>query len=416
LCSISRQPIWAGARNDKFTRRSRDPQVRNADKFDEPDDDWLKCIEATSDELLGTYSKAEDDALSAAFAGRGKKRLNMVFDVFGFVYPDYSYPLRKGKKRKIVASAATTVPKGKKMKVLTHRPRYIETVVVLEFGERTSSTAEGEQDAPATRSAEGSTVVLKVTTARPTEAKDDSAEEPQVEKTVKMPEILSPPAEAELSKVQKAPAATPKRRRMASVLDAVMEATKALTPAPIKKIAEAVKVQAEAEVGPSVPIETKPAAPEDKAEQQTPDTGKAAGQIVTDKAEAPAPEAPSKDINYIIRHASGKKLSEEEVLEAKYYAHKLKYPEGALVFNGTDEDDFMYCLPDNKEISVCREIAKSMGFPKLEEGLSVMSKDDLADSLAYNSIKVQKLLTLKLGMKYFIVMLNSCFFFAGLDS
>jgi hypothetical protein len=416
LCSISRQPIWAGARNDKFTRRSRDPQVRNADKFDEPDDDWLKCIEATSDELLGTYSKAEDDALSAAFGGRGKKRLNMVFDVFGFVYPDYSYPLRKGKKRKIVASAATTVPKGKKMKVLTHRPRYIETVVVLEFGERTSSTAEGEQDAPATRSAEGSTVVLKVTTARPTEAKDDSAEEPQVEKTVKMPEILSPPAEAELSKVQKAPAATPKRRRMASMLDAVMEATKALTPAPIKKIAEAVKVQAEAEVGPSVPIETKPAAPEDKAEQQTPDTGKAAGQIVTDKAEAPAPEAPSKDINYIIRHASGKKLSEEEVLEAKYYAHKLKYPEGALVFNGTDEDDFMYCLPDNKEISVCREIAKSMGFPKLEEGLSVMSKDDLADSLAYNSIKVQKLLTLKLGMKYFIVMLNSCFFFAGLDS
>jgi hypothetical protein len=29
-----------------------------------------------------------------------------------------------------------------------------------------------------------------------------------------------------------------------------------------------------------------------------------------------------------------------------------------------------------------------MGFPKLEDGLSVMSKDDLADSLAYNSIKV----------------------------
>jgi hypothetical protein len=54
-----------------------------------------------------------------------------------------------------------------------------------------------------------------------------------------------------------------------------------------------------------------------------------------------------------------------------------------------------YTVPNNKEISVCREIAKSMGFPKLEEGLSAMSKDDLADSLAYNSIKVQKLLTLK---------------------
>jgi hypothetical protein len=42
-------------------------------KFVEPDDDWLKCIEATSDELLGPYSKAEDTALSAAFGGRKKK-------------------------------------------------------------------------------------------------------------------------------------------------------------------------------------------------------------------------------------------------------------------------------------------------------------------------------------------------------
>jgi hypothetical protein len=80
------------------------------------------------------------------------------------------------------------------------------------------------------------------------------------------------------------------------------------------------------------------------------------------------------------------------------------------VFNGTDEDDFLYCLSHNKEISICQEIAKSMGFLKLETGLAAMSKDDLADSLAYNSIKVQKLLTLKLEMKYLIVMLNSFFF------
>jgi hypothetical protein len=36
---------------------------RFIEKFDEPNDDWLKCIEATSDELLGTLYKAEDDAL-----------------------------------------------------------------------------------------------------------------------------------------------------------------------------------------------------------------------------------------------------------------------------------------------------------------------------------------------------------------
>jgi hypothetical protein len=61
------------------------------------------------------------------------------------------------------------------------------------------------------------------------------------------------------------------------------------------------------------------------------------------------------------------------------------------VYNGTNEDDFLYCLPDNKEISVCQEMVKSMRFSKLEFGLSAMSKDDLADNLAYNSLKVQKL-------------------------
>jgi hypothetical protein len=66
----------------------------------------------------------------------------------------------------------------------------------------------------------------------------------------------------------------------------------------------------------------------------------------------------------------------------------LKYPKGALVFNGSDEEDFLYCLPDNKEISVCWEIGKCIGFPKLEDDLLILSKDELADSLAYNSIKV----------------------------
>jgi hypothetical protein len=63
------------------------------DRFDEPNDDWLKSIEAISDKLLGTYGKSEDDALSTAFGGWEKKRLNRVFDAIGFVYPDYCYPL-----------------------------------------------------------------------------------------------------------------------------------------------------------------------------------------------------------------------------------------------------------------------------------------------------------------------------------
>jgi hypothetical protein len=277
------------------------------------------------------------------------------------------------------------------MKVLTHRPRYIEMTVVPEFGEGTSSAVESKQAAPAEAEAEGSTAVPKMPIVGSAEAKDGVAKEPELEKTVMLPKILSPPVEAELPKVTKAPATTPKRRRMASVLDAVIETTKALTPAPAKKVAEVATAEVEAEVVPSLSIEMKPAANEEGAEQESLGFGITMEKEIAEEAKSPSPEALSENLNFIIHHASGKRLSEGEIAEAYRYAQKLKYPKGALVFNGTDEDDFLYCLPDNKEISVCREMAKSMGFPKLEVGLSAMSKDDLADSLAYNSLKVQKL-------------------------
>ena len=107
------------------------------------------------------------------------------------------------------------------------------------------------------------------------------------------------------------------------------------------------------------------------------------------KVKSPTPEAFTEELDFIIRHTLGKQLSEEQVAEAKHYAKELKYPKGSLVYNGTDEDDFLYCLPDNKEISVCREMARNIGFSKLKVGLSAMSKDDLTDSLAYNSLKVK---------------------------
>jgi hypothetical protein len=122
------------------------------DQFVEPDDHWLESVEATSDELLGAYSKTEDNALSAAFGGRKKKRLNRVFDAIGFVYPDYHYPLRGQKRKgavsvKEVASAASSepTPKRKKVKVLTHRPRYIEPTIVPDFGGETSSATEARE-------------------------------------------------------------------------------------------------------------------------------------------------------------------------------------------------------------------------------------------------------------------------------
>jgi hypothetical protein len=34
---------------------------RYRDRFDEPNDEWLSSIEETSDELLGAYTRVEDD-------------------------------------------------------------------------------------------------------------------------------------------------------------------------------------------------------------------------------------------------------------------------------------------------------------------------------------------------------------------
>jgi hypothetical protein len=161
---------------------------RFREKFDEPNDDWLMCVEATSDELLGAYSMAEYNALSAAFGGRGKKRLNRVFDAIGFVYPDYHYPLRgQKKKRKTAALAIVAELKGKKMKVLTHRSHCIEPAVVPKFGEGASSTTEARQTAPITQSIEEPAIMPKTPTVGPTKAKDDKTEEPQIEEIMKMP-------------------------------------------------------------------------------------------------------------------------------------------------------------------------------------------------------------------------------------
>jgi hypothetical protein len=381
---------------------------RYGDKFDEPNDEWLKCVEATSDELLGSYSKAEDNALASSFGGRGKKRLNKVFDAIGFVYPDYCYPLwGRGKKRKVaapakIAASATSdepTPKSKKLKVLTHRPCYIEPAVIPEFGGETSSAAGPKEPNPPTQKAEEPATMPKAFSAEQDESKTgkDKAKEPRIEGT-KMIEILSPSAEITVPKIQKGLAATPKRRRMANVLD-VLESVKASSSTPSGKIAEASKMQTKADTkpakveatvsqtsakaGPSEPAEKKPSEIEEKVAEE-----EAIEQTLPEKVTAPAPEALKESIEYIICHASGKRLSNEEEREAQHYAQKLKYPKGALVFNGSGEEDFLYYLPDSKEISVCREMGRSFGFPMLEDGLSVLSKDELADSLAYNSIKV----------------------------
>jgi hypothetical protein len=258
---------------------------------------------------------------------------------------------------------------------------------VPEFVGETSSATEAKEPTLTQRIGEPA-AMPKASSAELAEPKADNIEETRVEGT-KILEVLSPSAEVTVPKAQKGLTATPKRKRMASVLD-VLETIKTSSSTPGKSV-EASQAQTEtklteAEAGHSEPAKEKSLETGEKATEK-----EVVEQILPEEDATPTPETPSEVLDYIIRHASGKRLSEEEIFEAKHYARELKYPKGALVFNGTDEDDFLYCLPDNKELSVCREMARSMGFPKLKAGLCAMTKDDLADSLTYNSLKVQKL-------------------------
>jgi hypothetical protein len=126
-------------------------------QFEELDDEWLEAIEATIDDLLGAYAKAEDEAMNTAFSARGKKRLNRVFNVIGFVYPDYCFPARKqGTKKRIASTTPSTAPKPKRMKVVTHRPKsyFFERAAIL--------PAAGISQSEAVESAEDSLSASKV--------------------------------------------------------------------------------------------------------------------------------------------------------------------------------------------------------------------------------------------------------------
>jgi hypothetical protein len=75
--------------------------------FKEPCQEWLDTIEVMCNEILGNYSKKEDQLMTATFGTRPKRRLNRVIDALNFEYPDYERLDRgaEGQKRKRVASA-----------------------------------------------------------------------------------------------------------------------------------------------------------------------------------------------------------------------------------------------------------------------------------------------------------------------
>jgi hypothetical protein len=75
-------------------------------RFKEPCTEWLELIETMCNEILGNYTRKEDQLMTASFGTWPKQRPNRVMDDLNFEYPDYERldEGTRGDKRKRVVS------------------------------------------------------------------------------------------------------------------------------------------------------------------------------------------------------------------------------------------------------------------------------------------------------------------------
>jgi hypothetical protein len=370
--------------------------------FKAPCQEWLETIELMSTEILGNYSKKEDQLMTAAFSTRPKRRLNRVLDAIGFEYLDYGRLGRdaRGPKRKRIASAvdeeSTKVTKKKKeiSEKLSPEKLSPEPKVVAARKRKTASpepkTLVQEEDTPATPSAAEVEEILKVMT------------EP-------LPVKLSPLA-PELTKFfqkdKEASAAEspalPKKRRIIQIADVIHQTP---PPATVSKIVFAETAEAEGAAAEASRVETAEAT---GAEARTTEgsnletTLEVIDNILLKMAEEEAAVAAVntstekgkeqiddilEEENFNFQDLLGQELTVAEKEELKKYAISCGYKPGATLFGGVNEGK-LRCLRNRTEAKVVRTLSKSVGLPKLEADLYRYQRHHIAGSLLYANFKV----------------------------
>jgi hypothetical protein len=182
--------------------------------------------------------------------------------------------------RGVTTLTSSGAPKPKRAKVLTRRPKLIsleQTTVVSMIDE-----------VKFIESAEAIPVMLA-------EASADVIEKLETEKTTEeQPKLLSSLVVAELPKLSTTMTTTPKKRRMASVLDVVLESMKMLTPATAKVSGKKIGDTKEM-------ITASAASAHDEAEPSGAMLVRLMEESLPEKSASPAPEAsPQGNIEYIV--------------------------------------------------------------------------------------------------------------------
>jgi hypothetical protein len=352
--------------------------------FKVPYQEWLDTIKVMCNEILGNYSKKEDQLMTAAFGTRPKRRLNRAMDAIGFEYPDYERLDKgaEGQKRKRVASALNKDDEDQSKK----KKQESEAKTVASQKRKASTpkqkSIDEKEKTSATSSATEIEEILKVMTET-------------------LPVKLSPLG-LHLTKLfhkekesTKSKAPRPKRQRIVTVTE-VIEATPPRASAPKVPAIEAVPskiaaAEARAKDAKSEGINLESIAADiDKMllNMATEEAGTATEETTTAKPEKEEmTEDTSEDETFDFQNLVGQELTEAEKEELKEYAISCGYRPGALLFGGID-DERLGCIRDQTGAKVISTLSKSIGFPKLEADISRYRRQHIVDSLFYSNFKV----------------------------
>jgi hypothetical protein len=367
-------------------------------QFKEPCQEWLDTIEVMCNEILGNYTRKEDQLMTAAFSTRPKRRFNRVMDALNFEYPDYERLNKgaEGQKRKRVVSvvgrqASRMVKEDEenlKKRKLSPEPK----AVALKKRKATASkqkATDKEEEALSTPSAANVEEILKVM-------------------TESLPIKLSPlgPHLTKLLQKKKESSemkfARPKKRRIFSVTEAIEE-----TPPPALALkATAIESAASTEAVPAEAANAEAATAKDaNLESTLSDIDKILLDMAAEEAATAAEETmatvpgkekeivedTSEDFNF--QNLIGQELSKVEKEELRDYAISCGYQPGALLF-GSIDDESLGCVRDQTGAKVISTLSKSIGFPKLETDISRYRRQHIIGSLFYSNFKVKTFLRL----------------------
>jgi hypothetical protein len=328
-------------------------------------------IETMCNEILGNYTKKEDQLMIAAFGTRPKRRLNRVMDALNFEYPDYEKLDKRaeGAKRKRVvnilsrevARSVKVDEKALKRVKIAPEPK-VQAPKKRKLDEIPSADPKVDEAPKETLSPSSPTAVevaeiLKVMNEFP-------------------PFKLISPLRSELTNLlqkMKVPSAMEekvgeqKKWWIVNVMKAIEQTpplasvVKAAIPADTEDLSGA-----EAEELAATMLEIDKLI-SDVVAEKTGVVAEGGMAAVPDKG-TKIDDTPSEEKGFDLRHLGGQELLEEDKLELKDFAMACGYQSGSMLFGGVDEE-ILGCIRDRAGAKIVGTLSKSVGFPNLESNI-----------------------------------------------